>query len=151
MFWHKNKGLKLYEERDEHATKKELKQLHDMATFEWIDSTNLTVEEKVKIASLMFLTEKQDGSIQECTCEDGQKLRIYRKNWNYVAPQIHRKNITTTQQGEKNLYMKVQKAFYEMLKSMLLFYHKLRDDLEKDGFQMTHVLQTNKWMEIKWL
>ena len=32
-----NKGLKIFGERSEHATKKELKQLHDMATFKPID------------------------------------------------------------------------------------------------------------------
>ena len=41
-----------------------------------------------------------------------------------VAPQIYRIYITTIKQGEKILYMKVQKAFYRMLKSALLFYKK---------------------------
>ena len=67
-------GLKLYGKKGEHATKKELKQLHDMATFEPVDSKNLTEEEKCKaIASLMFLTEKRDGLIKARVCADDRK------------------------------------------------------------------------------
>ena len=32
--------------------------------------------------------------------------------------------------------MKIQKALYGMLKSALLFYQKLRDNLEGNGFQI---------------
>ena len=34
------------------------------------------------------------------------------------------------------MYMKVQKALHGMLKSALLFYKKLREDLEKNGFKV---------------
>ena len=48
---------------------------------------------------------------------------------------------------EKDSYMKVQKALYGMMKSALLFYQKLRDYLEQEGFKVNpydHVWQTNK-------
>ena len=52
-----NKGLRMYGEQDEFATKKELKQLNDVETFQPSDPDKLTNEEKEKaIASLMFLT-----------------------------------------------------------------------------------------------
>ena len=40
----------------------------------------------------------------------------------YVALQIYRKYIMTMKQGGKILYMKMQKALYEMLERALLFY-----------------------------
>ena len=49
----------MYGEQGEFATKKELKQLHDMEMFQPIDPDKLTEEERQKaIASLMFLTEE---------------------------------------------------------------------------------------------
>ena len=52
----------------------------------------------------------------------------------HVAP--YRKYITATKQGEKILNMKVQKALYGMLKSALLFYERIRENLEKNGFKV---------------
>ena len=43
----------------------------------------------------------------------------------HVAPQIYCKYIITTQWVKKILYMRVQKALYCMLKSVLLLYQKL--------------------------
>ena len=69
-----NKGLRMYGEQGEFATKKELKQLHHVEIFQPIDPDKLTNEEKEKaIASLMFLTEKQDGTIKARACADGCK------------------------------------------------------------------------------
>ena len=182
-----NKGLKLYGKEGEEATQKESQQLHDMETFEPVDPKILTYEEKRKaIASLMFLTEKRDGSIKAWACADGQKQWDYTNKRDttlptimiksicitatidakeghsvvifdlpgaflhskndeivimfmtgklaelmvHIAPQIYRQYTTTSSQGGKVLYMKIQKASYSMLKSALLFYQKLRDDLE---------------------
>ena len=45
-----------------------------MATFELIDPSTLTEDEKKKaIASQMILTEKRDGFIKACACADGRK------------------------------------------------------------------------------
>ena len=43
-----NKYLKIYGEQGEFATKKELMQLHDMATFQLVDADKLTEEKKQK-------------------------------------------------------------------------------------------------------
>ena len=57
-----NKDLKLYVK---HATKKELKQLHDIDIFEPVDINSLTENErKTAIASLTFLTITMDGTIK---------------------------------------------------------------------------------------
>ena len=40
------------------------------------------------------------------------------------------------EKGQKVLYVKVQKMLYEMLKSALLFYKKLRNNLESIGFKV---------------
>ena len=42
-----NKGFQICGEKGEHATNKELKQLHDMATFEPIDPNTLTEDENM--------------------------------------------------------------------------------------------------------
>ena len=52
-----------------------------------------------------------------------------------IAPQTYRKFITV-EKGQKVLYDKVQKALHGMLKSALLFYRKLRGDLESMGFKI---------------
>ena len=57
----------------------------------------------------------------------------------HITPQIHREYIKATKNGVKILYIRVQNALYKMLKSALLFNSKLWNDLENQGFQMTHV------------
>ena len=48
--------------KEEEATTKELKQIHDMEVLILLDAHSLIDEGKKKaIASLMFMTEKQDG------------------------------------------------------------------------------------------
>jgi len=51
-----------------------------------------------------------------------------------VAPNLYRKYITVDKKGTTILYVKMQKALYELLRSALLFYNKLVADLESDGF-----------------
>ena len=50
-----------------------------------------------------------------------------------VAPEIYR-NYVVLERGQTVLYVELQKALYGMLKSALLFYRKLRKDLESIGF-----------------
>ena len=52
-----------------------------------------------------------------------------------IAPQTYQKFITV-EKGKKVLYLKVQKALYCLLKSALLFYKKLRGDLESMGCEI---------------
>ena len=63
-----DKGLKLY------GTQKKTKQLHNLDTFEQVHSNHLLKDEqKIAIASLMFLTEKKDGMIKAMAYVDGCK------------------------------------------------------------------------------
>ena len=55
--------------------------------------------------------------IGQADVDDGTATLTYRK---YI----------TIESGEKNLYVKVQKELFGVLKSALLFYLKLRNDLE---------------------
>ena len=51
-----------------------------------------------------------------------------------IAPQIYRKHITIDGKGSPALYVKLQKALYGLMRASLLFYQKLRKELEKYGF-----------------
>lgn len=69
-------GMKLFEERGEKATLKELQQLHDMKTFKPVDATTLTKEQrKAALASLMFLREKRNGEVKGRACVNGRPQR----------------------------------------------------------------------------
>ena len=50
-----------------------------------------------------------------------------------VAPEVYR-DYVVTERGQTVLYLELRKALYGMLQSALLFYKKLRRDLEKVGF-----------------
>jgi len=51
-----------------------------------------------------------------------------------VDPQVYRKHVITSKKGEPLLYVKLSKAIYGLLRSALLFYRKLRSELEDYGF-----------------
>jgi hypothetical protein len=51
-----------------------------------------------------------------------------------VEPKLYMPYIITTSKGDSILYVKMQKAMYGLLRSTLLFYLKLRKDLEEFGF-----------------
>ncbi len=53
-----------------------------------------------------------------------------------VAPNLHRKYISMDRKGTAILYVKMQKAIYGLLRSALLFYRKLVEDLESNGFKL---------------
>jgi hypothetical protein len=53
-----------------------------------------------------------------------------------VAPNLYRKYISVNRKGKAILYMKMQKAMYGLLRSALLFYRKLVEDLESNGFKL---------------
>jgi hypothetical protein len=50
-----------------------------------------------------------------------------------IAPQVYRKYMTVDRKGTKILYMKLQKALYGLIQASLLFYRKLRNELEAYG------------------
>ena len=54
------KGPKKIGDRAEEATTKELKQTHDMGTYQPLDATKLTKKERMEaLSSLLFITEKK--------------------------------------------------------------------------------------------
>jgi hypothetical protein len=53
-----------------------------------------------------------------------------------VAPSIYRKCITHNAKGKPVLYIQLEKAVYAMMKSALLFYHKLVADLTSLGYKI---------------
>ena len=53
-----------------------------------------------------------------------------------VDPKIYRKYITTNKKGKPVLYAKCNAAMYGMMRSALLFYRKLRGNLEYFGFKV---------------
>ena len=53
----------------------------------------------------------------------------------HIVPQIYRKHITVDKRGAPVLYVKkLQKALYGLMRASLLFYQKLRRELEEYGF-----------------
>jgi hypothetical protein len=68
------RGLKKFGERGHTAASNEMKQLHQRAVFKPLDISRLSFDEKRKtMRSLIFLTEKRDGTIKARTCADGSK------------------------------------------------------------------------------
>ena len=53
-----------------------------------------------------------------------------------VDPKLYRKYITTSAKGVPTLYVKLNKVLYGLLRSALLFYNKLRGELEGMGFEV---------------
>jgi hypothetical protein len=52
----------------------------------------------------------------------------------HIATQIYRKYITVDKKGMAELYIKLQKVLYKLMRLSLLFYRKLRGELEDYGF-----------------
>ncbi len=53
-----------------------------------------------------------------------------------IAPQVYRKYVTVERKGMPILYVKLQKALYGQMRASLLFYRKLRKEMEEYGFVM---------------
>ena len=49
---------------------------------------------------------------------------------------MYRKYVTVGPNGEPILYVRLLKALYGLLRSALLFYKKLREDIESMGFEV---------------
>ena len=73
-----NRGLKKIGVRAEEATTKELKQIHEMGTYQPMDATKLTQKGKMEaLYSLVFITEKRDGRFKSCRYVIGSKQRKF--------------------------------------------------------------------------
>ena len=54
----------------------------------------------------------------------------------HIAPQIYRPYVNMDRKGTPILYVRLKKAQYGLLRSSLLFYIKLRGELEAYGFKI---------------
>ena len=54
----------------------------------------------------------------------------------HIAPQIYRPYVKMDKKGTPILYVRLKKALYGLLRSSLLFYRKLRGELEAYGFNI---------------
>ena len=188
-----SKGYKVLGDSGRKAAFNEVDQLHKRGVFEPINPSKLSKAERAKVLeSLIFLTQKRDGSSKARTCVNGSPQRLWmnkeeaasptvllesvlltsvidaRENREVatvdipnafvqtdmddekvvmkmrgklaellvqVAPEIYREYVVI-ERGQKVLYLELRKALYGMLKSALLFYKKLRSDLESIGFKV---------------
>ena len=74
-----------------------------------------------------------------------------------VDPMMYRKYVPYSAKGQAMLYVKLIKALYGMLRATLLFYKRLRSDLEDMGFEVnpydpcvTNKTVNGKQMTIRW-
>ena len=72
------KGTEKFGDRAEEATTKELKQIHDMGTYQPLDATKITKKERMEaLSSLLFITERRDGRIKSRKCAIGSKQQKF--------------------------------------------------------------------------
>jgi hypothetical protein len=66
-----------------------------------------------------------------------------------IAPQVYRKYVTVDRKGMPILYVRLQKALYGLMKASLLFYRKLRKEMEEYRFVVNpyNPCVANKTME----
>ena len=188
-----NKGIKLFGDRAKESIGKELRQLHDYATYTPVSEDELTEKQKKEaLSSLMFLTEKRCGRIKARACVNGSPQRDYIKKEDaasptvmldsvmitsaidahegrkvvtcdipgaflhaelneevvmvlrgqladlmvQVEPELYGPYVKKTKKGESLLYVRMLKAMYGLLRSALLFYLKLVQDLQSYGFEL---------------
>jgi hypothetical protein len=75
-----------------------------------------------------------------------------------ITPQIYRKYVTVDRKGTPILHVKLQKALYGLMRASLLFYRKLRKELEDYGFKVNpydpcvanKVTECGKQMTVIW-
>ena len=53
-----------------------------------------------------------------------------------VDPKLYTKYVTVDTKGQKVLYVQLSKALYGLLRALILFYRKLRKELEEYGFEI---------------
>jgi len=188
-----NQGIKKFGDKGEQAAFKEVDQLHQRECFKPINVNDLTPDQRQKVLkTLIFLTEKRDGTIKARSCADGSKQRTWMSKDDTASPTVSLESIflTCVIDAEENrdvavvdipnafiqtahtgnkvilkikgqlaeilcrcaphiyrsyityedkipvIYVEVLKAIYGLLESALLFYKKLRKDVERIGFKV---------------
>ena len=73
-----NKGIQLFGDKVDVAVQKELKQIHELETYEPMIASNLSWEDNKKaLGSLLFITDKRNGDIKARKVVEGSKQRTY--------------------------------------------------------------------------
>lgn len=84
-----NTGLKKFGERGEAAVTKELSQFNVLNAFVPLDAKTLTYEQrKSALASLIFLTEKHDGTVKARACANGAPQREHMAKEEVTSPTV---------------------------------------------------------------
>lgn len=72
------KGINIFGNRGSKAAYNKMKQLHNQCVFKPINVGKLSTNERRRVMeSLIFLTEKKDGTIKAQTCANGSTQREY--------------------------------------------------------------------------
>jgi hypothetical protein len=83
------KGIQQFGERGRQSALKEMKQLHERRCFQPVQKESLTsTERKRALESLIFLTEKKDGSIKARHCANGSTQRDYISREDVSSPTV---------------------------------------------------------------
>ena len=114
-----NKGLKKFGDRGKDAAQKEMKQLHDRIVFEPILISEMTTSERKRaMESLIFLTEKRDGTVKARTCANGSTQREYIPREEATSPTAATEAILITgvldaKQGRDVMTLDIPNAFVQ--------------------------------------
>ena len=91
------KGILKYGKKGREAVNKELAQLHNREVFKPIKLSELSKEEKDKaMSSLIFLTQKRDGTIKARACANGSTQRSYINKEDAASPTVTTEALLTT-------------------------------------------------------
>jgi hypothetical protein len=92
-----NKGIQLFGDAARESVKKELRQLHDYATYVPVNARELTPEQKKEaLASLIFITQKRCGRIKSRACVNGSTQRTYIPKENTASPTVMNDSVMIT-------------------------------------------------------
>jgi hypothetical protein len=65
-----------------------------------------------------------------------------------IIDQNNYQKYITIKKGRQNLYLRLQKALYGMMKSAVLFYRKLMKELKEMGFEINPY---EVWCKLRWV
>ena len=90
-------GIKKFGQKGVDSAKKETRQLHERNCFRPVDVKNVTsLERKRALESLIFLTEKRDGTIKSRQCANGSIQREWMSKENTASPTVSLPAVTLT-------------------------------------------------------
>ena len=92
-----NKGVKVLGDKGKQAAFDKVEQLHKRGCFNPVDVNKLSKEERGKVLeSLIFLTQKRDGSAKARTCVDGRPQRLWMNKDEAASPTVLLESVLLT-------------------------------------------------------